>query len=528
MLNSISNKNLAFSEIVIALACAVGTDNSIIIDELSNQLKEFNYETCVIKISKDLLEPTLTEPLSADKYLSTRQLMNAGNELRRKYSTAILAQGVAEQVISNRCKMDASKGVAYIIDSLKHEDEVNKLKEIYTSTFYLFAINESDDDRKDYLEKVKIINCEETERLIERDAEESLDYGQHTKRVFQLADFHLSFKGWKDKKKKYKNITREILKKDKQPIISKQLTRILDLLFGNPYITPTFDEYAMFMAYSSSLRSADLSRQVGAVIANGCDIISTGANDVPAPGGGQYWPGTDLVEYCDNRKGYDKPDSRDYTLGFDPNKHEIDTIINEIVNSFDYGSFDSNVYKGMTLEEYKNILKQQLLQSPLKDLTEFSRAVHAEMAAMLTCGRIGVSLKDSTLYCTTFPCHNCARHAIFAGIKRLVFIEPYLKSKAANLHKDAVSIGEDEDEEHDLKVVFEQFAGVGPRRFYDLFSMKLSTGRDIIRKSNDYIIPFVRSKARLRCEVATFLYLKQESVDAAFFMSNVKEINHTA
>ena len=68
------------------------------------------------------------------------------------------------------------------------------------------------------------------------------------------------------------------------------LWRILDLIFGSPYLTPTFDEYAMFMAFTSSLRSADLSRQVGAVIANNNEIIASGANDSPRAGGGLYWP----------------------------------------------------------------------------------------------------------------------------------------------------------------------------------------------------------------------------------------------
>ena len=46
----------------------------------------------------------------------------------------------------------------------------------------------------------------------------------------------------------------------------------------------------MFFAFSSALRSADLSRQVGAVIAKDSEIISTGANDCPSAGGGLYWP----------------------------------------------------------------------------------------------------------------------------------------------------------------------------------------------------------------------------------------------
>ena len=58
----------------------------------------------------------------------------------------------------------------------------------------------------------------------------------------------------------------------------------------------------MFHAKSTALRSADLSRQVGAVIATKeSDIIAVGCNDAPKALGGLYW--TD-----------DKPDVRDFQL----------------------------------------------------------------------------------------------------------------------------------------------------------------------------------------------------------------------
>ena len=63
---------------------------------------------------------------------------------------------------------------------------------------------------------------------------------------------------------------------------------------SNPCITPTFDENAMFLAYAASSRSADLSRQVGAVVVSeNREVVATGANDLPQCGGGQYWSGPD-------------------------------------------------------------------------------------------------------------------------------------------------------------------------------------------------------------------------------------------
>lgn len=68
--------------------------------------------------------------------------------------------------------------------------------------------------------------------------------------------------------------------------------------------------------------------------------------------------------------------------------------------------------------------KRELGNTRLMNLTEFTRAVHAEMEALLSAARVGVSVRGATLYTTTFPCHNCAKHIVDSGIARVVFIEP--------------------------------------------------------------------------------------------------------
>ncbi|HEM7578172.1 TPA: cytidine deaminase, partial [Serratia marcescens] len=93
-----------------------------------------------------------------------------------------------------------------------------------------------------------------------------------------------------------------------------------------PNISPTFDEYAMSMAYSASLRSADLSRQVGAVLTKNKMILTTGANDIPSFGGGLYWP--EII----NDKIQDIDGGRDYTIGYDSNADEKKNIIADIIN----------------------------------------------------------------------------------------------------------------------------------------------------------------------------------------------------
>jgi cytidine deaminase len=78
---------------------------------------------------------------------------------------------------------------------------------------------------------------------------------------------------------------------------------------------------------------------------------------------------------------------------------------------------------------------------------------------------LGRSIKGATLYCTTFPCHNCTKHLLAAGIRRVVYIEPYPKSKVTDLHPDEVAVEADVPG----KVAFVPFLGISPYRYRDIF-----------------------------------------------------------
>lgn len=107
-----------------------------------------------------------------------------------------------------------------------------------------------------------------------------------------------------------------------------------------------------------------------------------------------------------------------------------------------------------------------LSDSRVKDLIEFSRAVHAEMHAILGASRVaGDRIVDGRIFVTTYPCHACARHIVAAGISEVYYIEPYRKSLATKLHQDALT--EAIDSSGRVKLL--QFDGVAPRRFIDLF-----------------------------------------------------------
>jgi hypothetical protein len=138
------------------------------------------------------------------------------------------------------------------------------------------------------------------------------------------------------------------------------------------------------------------------------------------------------------------------------------------------------------------------------------------MEALLSCARNNVSTRQAHLFSTTFPCHNCAKHIIAAGITRVVFIEPYQKSKAVEFHTDSISVG---FEPAESTVHFEPFVGIGPRRFFDLFSVRLGAGYPLKRKDDDgLVIPWDLSKtSTLRVQMLPGSYLDLEREAKAQF-----------
>jgi len=248
---------------------------------------------------------------------------------------------------------------------------------------------------------------------------------------------------------------------------SAQVTRLLDLLFGHPFRTPTRDEFAMFHARASALRSADLGRQVGAAIVRPeGEVIAVGTNEVPKAGGGQYWAEDDL-------------DRRDFQLGTNESLRIRRSMLAELlVRLKDDGWLDAVI--ATDVDENVDLQVTRLLPrmkgTTMMSVGEFGRTVHAEMAALLDAARRGVAVDGCTLFSTTFPCHNCTKHIAAAGIRRVVYIEPYPKSRAADLHDDAIVV--DPGGSAGDKVSFEPFVGVAPRRYTDVFAMPVRENAD--------------------------------------------------
>lgn len=453
----------ADSEIVIGLVCPVGIDHKAVVETLSLTLEQFRYHANVIRISElfAALYEQLAQPWFPPESQSGQAIfkIEAGNNIRAWTGrNDALALGAAGHIAAGRTGRQPLPRTAHIISSLKRPEEVATLREIYGAGFFLIALSASRQQREQYFEDRGMKGA--ADELIDKDTAESGQYGQQTRETFHLADVFVSMEDYRN-----------------------QLNRFLDLIFGRPTLTPTPEEHAMFTAYAASLRSGDLSRQVGAAIVDQHgDLLAVGCNEVPRPGGGIYGP--------------ESTSHRDMDEGHDSNERAKDEMIQSVLEAL--GRTD------LTKQEARRLLKP----TGLTDITEFGRAVHAEMEALLACARTGRTPRGATLYSTTFPCHNCCRHIVAAGLKRVVYIEPYPKSRAPNLHGDAISIDEDDPP----KVPFQPFLGVGPRRYFDLFSLKLSTGQPLTRKQDGKLKSWNRETAQLRLIMRPDSYLDRETV----------------
>lgn len=64
-----------------------------------------------------------------------------------------------------------------------------------------------------------------------------------------------------------------------------------------------------------------------------------------------------------------------------------------------------------------------------------SYMVHSELNSILNYGGSLQDLQGATLYVTISPCHECAKVIIQVGIKRVVYLEEYHRSKTWEMSK---------------------------------------------------------------------------------------------
>lgn len=473
-------KSRRTNELVIGVCGAVGCNLQDVVSELKDQFGAFSYEVTVVKVStlikelaakqSDLVSngPDVDIIETLDLFSRYTALQDLGNALRDRFAVDTLATQAIKFISTNRqLKMNESGAVnppraVYIVDQLKHPSEVELFRLTYRNAFFLIGVMSPQIARFEYL-KAEGLTPVDAQNLIERDRKDNVKHGQQLEKTIHKADFFVKH-----------SLTNS-------GNIVDPCRRFVGLVHGENGITPTRDEAGMYAAYAASLKSACLSRQVGAAISN-ChgDILSVGWNDVPSGGGGLYHQESENDQRCvvHGKKCYNDDSKQKLAKEIVSILSEIKTTEgnpkktslsgSESASSINVVDLVEELYKPALTSVEAALLTQKILETTsLGSIIEYSRAIHAEMEAILNIARSGKNSTSGTvMYTTTYPCHNCARHIIAAGISRVVYIEPYEKSLAMKLHSDAISL----DLASSDKVFFENFEGVSPKRYTTLFA----------------------------------------------------------
>lgn len=488
---------IEFPEIFIGLVSPVGVDTQEVSASAEKYFKENGYEVVHIKVTDSYrtLEKHISPAFKLQNtpfYDRVKSYIAYGNQIRKSFDdNAILAVAALSLIAQSRRLKDASgrrAGTApryekrvYLISQFKRREEVALMRQVYGDLFFQFSVYSRRDTRISYMSKRIAAerqfgderDPEELARgLLVQDEDEAHDpYGQRVASIFHQADLIINTESTASS-------------------VADQFHRFGELLFGSNVISPTLDEYGLYAAKVSALRTLDLSRQVGAAIFSNCgEILSLGSNEVPKAGGGTYW--NDGTRY----------DARDYVLREDTNEIRKRLVAREMFSLVKQGPFME--------EEFSSFMQRDDVKSSMMmDVIEYGRMVHAEMNAITDAARLGHAIKGATLYCTTFPCHICAKHIVASGIERVVYLEPYPKSLAQDQHEDSINVdGKRRGRFATYPVVtFDHFSGITPRRYREMFE------RGKRKDADGALVSYMDGKKRPIVRILNPSYIASESI----------------
>lgn len=500
------------AELFFAFVGRIGVNTRQISQVLSEELSQLNYRSTEIKLTKEIQNiPTyqgIDKKQFEDRYV---ELIKKCNRFRDETKQMHIMAALAVNKIFN-IRSEASgelhnfprpiESQAYIINQLKRKEEIEYLRKIYKSQLFIISCHASHAHRKDILAK-RIAEGHPTkpsksqweskaeELIVTDDHEEDVDSGQRVRDAIPEGDFFIDATS--------------------EAAIRSDIKRLIRLIFGDNRITPSREEYGMYLASAAALRSSDLSRQVGAaILSDRGEVAALGCNEVPRPAGGAYWEG-------------DEPDHRDFAFGGDENQKRKRSLVLDVVAKLKNSESLSDELNDEDIETLAN----QLIDSenaPLKDATaldiiEFGRAVHAEMAAITEAAKLGRSIAGLNLYVNTFPCHNCAKHIVSSGLAKVVFLRPYPKSGVFDLYPDSIRVDADDSRQptpDGEPINFRFFKGVGPNRYAELFQKK--KWKDELGKPKE----FSASNAAPKISKISAGYLAKEIVANYEFIESIK------
>ena len=469
----------AANELVFAVVGHVGSGTS----EGANTLKVLlesatllggPYQTDILKARIEIAEwaEAGSRPLPTtdrEDLATTEAFQDLGDAMRRDTKdNAAVAKALVKRIRQTRAEKlgvtphegqpvvpDGTKR-AYILDSIRNPAEVHLLRHVYQDAFVLIGVVCDEKTRLTRIvEKYRNAGRGDAEDFMKRDAKAAEKFGQRVSDAFHLSDLFLD-----------NSASRTMDDRSPNPDwdINEHLRRLIKIITHTEVVRPTISETAMHNAYSASMRSACMSRQVGAALVDqDGNIIATGTNEVPKAGGGVYGE-----QFSDD----EHPDAEHRCIyrtqgGLTPicsSTNEQTELVGRLIEQIPELKSTSTMRK--------LALVQEIRDGGLGDLLEFSRAVHAEMDALVSAGRSGAGTVGTRLFVTTYPCHYCARHIVTAGVDEVQFIEPYPKSRATDLHADSIQTSPKDWRPPSVggnKVLFRPFVGVAPRMYKRAF-----------------------------------------------------------
>lgn len=485
---------IANPEIVIGLVGRMGLDTKIVTESLSEILSLYNYRVIPVKLTSLLPSiENIPEIIDHPQEVYYKSRIEACNKLREiSERNDILACLAIIKIREHRAEAAGGtedkpqKRVAYVIDQIKRPEETELLRQVYRDLYIQISCHAPREVRERRLaHKISSSHAESPREdawramaatlIAQDDAEEEAPSGQRVREVFPRADV--------------------IINASDEGAINSELNRFFEIFFGCPTRSPTLEEFGMALAFNASLRSIDMSRQVGAaVVTKAGETLALGCNEVPKAGGGIYWEG-------------DAGDARDASLGEDQNTRRKRMMVTDVVFRMANSGLVPERYKTLSVAQLAEELidrdEAPLRDSLILDSLEFGRMLHAEMCAITEAARIGISLKNHWLFCTAFPCHNCAKHIVGTGIDTVIYLQPYPKSHVSELYPDSIEV--DPASRSEGHVAFKPFVGVTPARYY-LFEkerLKDDAGR-IKRWSKPTANPISRQAIPLQSDIEKF------------------------
>jgi len=476
-------EHLRTPELVFGIVRTVGAEIAPVVQELHAALAAANY--LVFRIDFDtLLAPLVAaRELPADEPTRREMLMDAGDQLRERLGRAdgVALAGIREiHRIRGGPGPDHARPRAFVLDGLNHKAEVETLRQVYGRRAFFIAADAPRPERARLLAQL----FERSSGLAATDAERAATHA--VDRDFGLATSLTAppvARGMRLSSSAALERCDLFVRCDDPTQTRRHVRRLVECIHSHPFHTLTMDELGMAAAYRGSLTTAVLARRVGTAIMVDEQIVAVGANEVPKPGGGYYHTES-------------QPDGREFMAGLDASDGIRAQILADLLARLRPNWFTPELQK-RTIAELTQLAinDEEIRDADLFDVIEYGRTTHAEMVAITSAARRGIAIGGGTLYSTTLPCHECTRNIIASGLARVVYLEPYQKSKGGELHRDAIDLYPEPVSPRAAfgppartgRVSFEPFSGFSHYRLSDLFSWVPRKADDVRRSAGEPI-----------------------------------------